>query len=99
MTNELSVEEAVELLKEKRMEINYQVNGTTRFSKALDIAIKAVEKDIAKEPIQTQRGYGRSCYCPKCDEFLGYKLHEQEGSWSRCRNCGQKIKWGGSNSE
>lgn len=44
MTNELSVEEAVELLKEKRMEINYQVNGTTRFSKALDMAIKAFER-------------------------------------------------------
>lgn len=44
MTNELSVEEAVELLKEKRMEINYQVNGTTRFSKALDMAIKALEQ-------------------------------------------------------
>lgn len=44
MTNELLVEEAVELLKEKRMEINYQVNGTTRFSKALDMAIKALEQ-------------------------------------------------------
>ena len=44
MTNELSVEEAIELLKEKRMEINYQVNGTTQFSKALDMAIKALEQ-------------------------------------------------------
>lgn len=44
MTNELSVEEAVELLKEQRMEIHYQVNGTTRFSKALDMAIKVLEQ-------------------------------------------------------
>lgn len=42
MSNELSVEEAIELLKEKRMEINYQVNGTTQFSRALDMAIKAL---------------------------------------------------------
>lgn len=44
MINELSVEDAIELLKEKRMEINYQVNGTTQFSEALDIAIKALEQ-------------------------------------------------------
>lgn len=41
-TDELTIEEAVELLKEKRMEINYQVNGTTQFSRALDMAIKSL---------------------------------------------------------
>lgn len=51
MTNELSVEEAIELLKEKRMEINYKVNGTTQFSEALDMAIKALEKQPCENKI------------------------------------------------
>lgn len=42
MTNELSVEDAIELLKDKRMEINYKVNGTTQFSEALNLAIKTL---------------------------------------------------------
>ena len=54
MTNELSVEEAVELLKEKRIEINYQVNGTTRFSKALEMGIKALEQQPCEDAISRE---------------------------------------------
>lgn len=54
MTNELSVEEAIELLKEKRMEINYQVNGTTRFSKALEMAIKALEQETCEDAVSRE---------------------------------------------
>ena len=66
------------------------------------IAIKAVEKDIAKEPVQTHKRYGHGneyddYYCPECDKFLAYEpqgnRYKQEGGWSRCINCGQKIKW------
>ena len=41
---QMTPQEAVELLKDKRMEINYKVNGTTQFSEALDLAIKALEQ-------------------------------------------------------
>jgi predicted SprT family Zn-dependent metalloprotease len=102
MTNELSVEEAIELLKDKRMEINYKVNGATQFSEALDMAIKALEKDIAKESTQTHVRYGmgyeyHDYFCPVCDQLLvpepkGNRW-KQEGGWSRCQECGQKIKW------
>ena len=54
MINELSVEEAVELLKEKRIEINYQVNGTTRFSKALEMGIKALEQQPCEDAISRE---------------------------------------------
>ena len=54
MTNELSVEDAIELLKEKRMEINYQVNGTTQFSEALDMAIKALEQQPIIDKIRVE---------------------------------------------
>lgn len=40
----MTKEFAIELLKDKRMEINYKVNGTTQFSEALDMAIKAFER-------------------------------------------------------
>ena len=33
------------------MEINYQVNGTTQFSKALDMAIKALEQQPCEDCI------------------------------------------------
>ena len=76
MTNELSVEEAIELLKDKRMEINYKVNGTTQFSEALDMAIKALGiASCIKE---------KCAYCPHCencdvdDDTLEIKALEQQ---------------------
>ena len=73
-----------------------------------DMAIKALEKDIVKEPAQTHKRYGQGYeyddyYCPECDEFLAYEpqgnRYKQEGGWSRCKNCGQKIKWEVENDE
>lgn len=102
MNEGMTNEEAIELLKDKRIEINYEVNGTTQFSEALEMAIKALEKDIEKEPTQTHKRYGHGneyndYYCPECDEFLAYEpkgnRYKFEGGWSRCRNCGQKIVW------
>ena len=70
--------------------------------KERDRIIQALEKDIAKEPVQTHKRYGHGneyddYYCPKCDEFLAYEPqgngYKREGGWSRCENCGQKIKW------
>lgn len=57
MTNELSVEDAIELLKEKRMEINYQVNGTTQFSEALKMGIKALEQQTCEDKGEISDGY------------------------------------------
>ena len=54
MTNEISVREAVELLKEKRMEINYKVNGTTQFSEALDMGIKALESQSCEDCVSRE---------------------------------------------
>ena len=63
---------------------------------------KVLEKDIAKEPAQTHKRYGHGneyddYYCPECDKFLAYEpqgnRYKQEGGWSRCIECGQKIIW------
>jgi predicted SprT family Zn-dependent metalloprotease len=75
-----------------------------KWEEALDMAIKALEKDIEKEPVQTHVRYGmgyeyHDYFCPTCDELLAPEPKgnrwKEEGGWSRCRNCGQKIKWEG----
>ena len=52
---------------------------------AINIAIKALEKQIPKKPVQWNRIVRT---CPICHEphssFLGYKY---------CYNCGQAIDW------
>lgn len=42
-------EEALEELKEIRFNLNYKVNGTSRFDEALDMAIKALEQGHCKD--------------------------------------------------
>lgn len=75
---------------------------------ALTMAIQALEKNIEKEPVQTHTRYGmgneyHDFYCPSCDAFLtpepkGLRW-KQEGGWSRCSSCFQKIKWETKNDE
>jgi hypothetical protein len=43
--NERMRHDAIEVIKEVRFDINTKINGTTRFSEALEIAIKALEHD------------------------------------------------------
>lgn len=75
---------------------------------ALDMAIQALEKNIEKEPVQTHTRYGmgneyHDFYCPSCDAFLAPEPKglrwKQEGGWSRCSSCFQKIKWEAKNDE
>lgn len=85
MTNELSVEEAIELLKEKRMEINYQVNGTTQFSEALDMGIKVLEQE-PKTGHWVVLSEGFSPYgCSKCG---GVEFKKS----NYCPNCGARME-------
>lgn len=101
MTNE----EAIKILEKHHMWTGepQEVVDVRIENKALEMAIKALEKDILKEPTQTHKRYGHGneyndYYCPECDEFLAYEpqgnIYKYEGGcWSRCRNCGQKIVW------
>lgn len=47
-------EEALEELKEIRFNLNYKVNGTSRFDEALDMAIKALEKEPCEDAVSRQ---------------------------------------------
>lgn len=100
MSEPMSKEEMIDTL--KGLVFGTFDRTTAKEREALDMAIKALEKDIAKEPVQTHKRYGHGneyndYYCPECDEFLAYEpqgnRYKYEGGWSRCKNCGQKIIW------
>ena len=63
--------------------------------KIIDVAIKALEKQIAKEPRLEGDGYadGHMVYdtwiCPNCDEHYEMEFEQH----MHCPVCGQKIKW------
>ena len=102
MTNkEITIEEAIELLKDKRMEINYKVNGTTQFSEALNMAIKALEQQsktghwsrktkVDAYDIAGVKTYGIKCQCDRCD-FTTIVI-EDFGYYKYCPNCGAKME-------
>ena len=54
----------------------------------LEMAIKALEKQIPKKP----RFYAHNYYCSVCDNLVG----NNEFEWQRfkyCDVCGQKLDW------
>jgi Zn finger protein HypA/HybF involved in hydrogenase expression len=61
---------------------------------AVEIAVKAMEKQIPKELIAEGDGYADgemvydSFYCPSCDHCM-----EEDEVEGYCPNCGQKICW------
>lgn len=106
MTNELSVEEAINYF--KRSYASGDTDDERQHNEALDMAIQALEKNIEKEPVQTHTRYGmgneyHDFYCPSCDALLAPESKglrwKQEGGWSRCSSCFQKIKWEAKNDE
>ena len=85
--------EAVEKLKNMRLFMQIEdENNDCKFTeddyKANEIAIQALEKQIAKKP----RFYAHNYYCSVCDSLVG----NSEFEWQRfkyCDTCGQKIDW------
>ena len=56
--------------------------------KSIEMAIQALEKQIAKKPIF----YAHDYYCSVCNSLVG----NNEFEWKRfkyCDNCGQAIDW------
>lgn len=77
-----SVSRLIELKKSNEIQEFYY---SDEFSKVIDIAINAIEKQIPKKPIYDN--YHRAGYrCPNCNNTnpWGYK---------HCRYCGQNLDW------
>lgn len=67
---------------------NYMQGTVGEHKEALRMAIKALEKQIAKKP----RFYAHNYYCTECGNLVG----NNEFEWQRflyCDNCGQKLDW------
>ena len=97
----MTSEEALELLKDKRMEINYKVNGTTQFSEAIYRAIKALEREPKTGHWINHRehcenlgvkpsGLGAYEWCSNCD--CGIDVTEfHRNHYNFCPNCGAEM--------
>jgi hypothetical protein len=59
------------------------------YSKALHMAMSALDKQIPKEPIEDGY-YDEPCVCPTCGQPLNYVERVK-----RCGTCGQSILWDG----
>ena len=63
---------------------------------AMDMAIKALEKQIPKKPYIQQDNRNNDCLeCPFCDSFIGYECdcRDEHYQIDYCPNCGQAIDW------
>ena len=85
----MTIEEAI-----KQLELNRPL-AYTELREAIDMAIKALEKQIPKKPEFEGDGYsdGHLVYdtwiCPNCEKR--YEVDYEE--YDHCPNCGQKIDW------
>lgn len=85
----MTEQEAIKLLEIRRSFTNSGNAGVS----AIDMAISALEKQIAKKPLNIKKsaiedgGYYGDCPC--CNEHM-------ESLWTSekfCCNCGQKLDW------
>lgn len=88
--------EAIEKLKNMRlfMQIEDKSNGckfTEDDYRANEMAIKALEKQIPRKPIKSEKQvvrYVNTYYCPTCNlGFTGTNIAKH------CYHCGQKFDW------
>ncbi len=84
-------EEAIDCLKK-----NKPTSGFYMLQESVDMAIKALEKQVAKKPSFEGDGYdpdGNLVYdtwiCPCCEKH--YEVDYEE--YDYCPSCGQKIDW------
>lgn len=80
------------------LESEYKFHGECSvFGEALEIAIKALEKQIPKKPIMKpyfddmEEEY---LCCPTCGEILTDRIPmDNKDFYFHCLNCGQKLDW------
>ena len=96
----MKYEEAIEALEMGGgLEIGGNPKRVAMFFEAIELAIAALEKQIAKNPYIQQ--VEKSCLdydcveCPNCHSFLGYanECKEEYYQCNYCSNCGQLLDW------
>ena len=72
----------------------YEEGHCSYIEKELDIAIKALEKQIPKKLYIQQDDRNNDCMeCPSCDSFIGYEYdcRDEHYQINYCPYCGQAI--------
>lgn len=92
----MTEQEAIERL--KCMKLFMQISDKDNESKFLDedyeanaMAIKALEKQIPKEPFRGYIPRDLATNCGNCNSFIGFS--DQTNRYIYCPYCGQAIKW------
>ena len=68
----------------------YEEGHCSYMEEELDIAIKALEKQIPKKPINQSEEYDRTYgNCPCCGEMVV----DYPDDFIVCSNCGQRLDW------
>lgn len=104
----MNYQEAIELLNELLLKGNFtdqygDMDDSSPYEEAINIAIKAIEKQIPQKlKIETLecmiQGYSymdKCCVCPSCGEFRGNLDYEsfKIKKYSFCPDCGQALDW------
>lgn len=95
MSKEITEKNAISILNSARP----RKGSYDRLQSAFDMAIKALKKQIPKQPYYSGDGYwnGELVYdtweCPNCSK--SYEVDYDDFDY--CPNCGQKIDWSKSN--
>ena len=90
--------EAIEEFKERLELIEKCYRGEVEdYKQALELGVKALEKQIPKKPIKSENQvvrYVNTYYCPTCElGITGTNI----AKW--CYNCGQKLDWSDENDD
>ena len=90
----MTAKEAIEILKEEH---DY-AQLLSYVNQALEMAIKALEKQIPKKAISTYKGHYK---CPTCENYIDITdddlyVYEIEPP-KCCDECGQALDWSGDN--
>lgn len=89
--------EAIKILEKEKAYMDSH-GGDTQ-SKALDMAIKALEKQIPKKILYRKQNYGTPWLCCECEadqtptEFFCEDGSEPKEKHTFCWKCGQKLDW------
>jgi len=85
----MKIEDAIIVLKES-VTILSRANGKTILKDAIDIAIEALEKQIAKKPRENSRKVIAGIDGANCGLCGGLIFNPSK----YCNRCGQKLIWG-----
>ena len=91
--DEKKVREAIEVIK-----ANYPTSGYYMLRESLDIAIQALEKQLAKKPRENKirggwLGKQKHYTCPTCGNCLLEEMMNERQNTSCCWDCGQRLDW------